>query len=71
MVHHKGSSPDSGHYTACNLRYSMLDHEHILNKSHQQWVEYDDSNTKTINIDEAIKNQNNQINCYMATYVLK
>lgn len=62
MVHHHGSTPSSGHYTADAVRVDG--HE-------RQWVSFDDGSAWPADINKVLKSPHNQRNAYMLLYTLE
>ena len=61
LIHHKGSSPTSGHYTACARRPRA--------GSEEDWIFFDDRNGFRRDL-SYVDNETNQSNVYMALYEL-
>ena len=62
IVHHHGSTPSSGHYTADAVR---LDGEDTA------WVSFDDGNAYPANINKVLKSPHSQRTAYMLLYTLE
>jgi ubiquitin C-terminal hydrolase len=61
MVHHHGSTPSSGHYTADAVR---------VDGDERQWVSFDDGSAWPADINKLLKSPTIQRNAYMLLYTL-
>lgn len=83
VVHHVGSTADSGHYTTCARRMLPPDQRGDGGKtpddeasgapgdSEEQWLFFDDRVGAKKTLDYVTGQESNQRNCYMALYELK
>lgn len=71
VVHHIGSTPHSGHYTADAVRnrdFGLFD-DSRLGEGEKKWVTFDDTSTSFTDKITVLEGETSQRNTYMAMYV--
>ena len=70
VVHHIGSTPHSGHYTADALRSKGLGlFDDCISEEEYKWVTFDDTATTYTDKASVLDKESSQRNTYMAMYV--
>jgi len=78
IVHHHGSRPSSGHYTADVVRFLKMppvsvgdvESASTVGEEKESWVTFDDGSSCVTSIERVISDKQRQSTAYMLMYVL-
>ena len=70
VVHHVGSTANSGHYITCGKRFICGENTTGPREIEEQWMIFNDREGTKTSVNHVTDDERNQRNCYMAIYEL-